>query len=347
MKKWRQVGLIGLVMLLLTACQGKSAGNTTAENIKDMPYRIAMITDTNGVDDRSFNQSAWEGMQQWQKDHNFRSGAISYYQSHSANDFIPNINIAMVDHYNYIFGVGMLMINAIDQVAQYNPNQKFAIIDGYVDQPNVVSVNFLDNEAAYLAGVAAASTTETKKVGFIGGTQTEGIWRFEAGFVAGVKATDPSVQVDVQYADTFGDAGIGQQIANGMYSNGADIIYSAAGQTGNGAFTETRNRMEQGGKKLWMIGVDRDQSAEGKWSGGNFTLASTLKGVGASIRNLANRDMEKGDFPGGQTLSLGLKDGAVSLKDNQMSDKAKANVKAAEEKILSGEIKVPLKPDGK
>ena len=99
-------------------------------------------------------------------------------------------------------------------------------------QKNVASVRFADNEAAYLAGVAAAKTTKTKQVGFVGGIESEVISRFAAGFKAGVESVDPSIKVQVDYAGSFGDAAKGKTIAAAQYAAGADVVYQAAGGTG-------------------------------------------------------------------------------------------------------------------
>ncbi|MHA6603608.1 BMP family lipoprotein [Aerococcus urinae] len=344
-KKVKTLVIGALAGLALAGCQGQNAGtsgSSTSDKSASDEYRIAMVTDGNGIDDRSFNQSAWEGMEKWAKDHGFSENARSFYQSHSEADFIPNLSTATADNYNIVFGIGSFMVEPIQKIAENNPDQHYGLVDGQVDLPNVVSLAFKDNESAYLAGVAAAKSTKKDKVGFIGGMKIPGIERFEAGFKQGVKDTKPEVKVDVQYADSFGDAARGQQISSSMYQNGIDIIFTAAGQTGNGAFTETRNRLENGEKGLWIIGCDRDQSSEGEWSQGNFTLASTLKLIGTTIAKVTDQSMS-GDFPGGQSQFNGVKEGAVDLVDTNLDDEAKAAVNEAREGIKSDKITVPEK----
>ncbi|MDZ7835163.1 MAG: BMP family ABC transporter substrate-binding protein [Alkalibacterium sp.] len=167
------------------------------------------------------------------------------------------------------------------------------------------------------------------KVGFIGGIRGPVIDRFQTGFEAGVAHVDDSIEVDVQYAESFTDAGIGQQLAAGMYANGADVVYHAAGAVGNGVFTEARNRMESDSDtQLWVIGVDRDQQEEGDYDGGNLTLTSTIKAVGAAIQESANQAMEEG-FPGGETIAYGLEEGGVDLVEGNLSDEAWSAVEEA------------------
>jgi len=358
--KLRSLLAIGSSAFLLAACQGEDAGSPasedpateeedtgtdseeTGEETEATDFSIAMITDEGGVDDRSFNQSAWEGMQEWGQENGLEEGSgYAYYQSDDSSDFVPNLNQALTDGYDIIYGIGYLLLDAVNDVADQNPDQHFGIVDDISDRDNVVSLTFADHEAAFLAGVAAAHTTETDKVGFIGGIAGPVIDRFETGFTAGVQHVDEGIEVDVQYAESFGDAGIGQQIAAGMFSNGADVIYHAAGAVGNGVFTEARNRMESDAdNQLWVIGVDRDQQEEGEYDGGNLTLTSTLKEVGTAIQEATNRTIEEG-FPGGETIAYGLEAGGVDLVRGNMSDEAWSAVEEARQGIVDGEIEVP------
>ncbi len=141
------------------------------------------------------------------------------------------------------------------------------MIDGL---DNVLSATFKDNEASYLAGIAAAYTTETNVVGFIGGVKGEVIDRFDAGFKAGVdagaKELGKEIKVLNQYAGDFSAPDKGRSIAKGMYAQNADIIFHASGGTGNGVFQEAKSLNESGDKKVWVIGVDRDQSDEGEYT---------------------------------------------------------------------------------
>jgi len=304
-------------------------------------FRIAMVTDEGGVDDRSFNQSAWEGMQAWGEEVGAEEGQYAYYQSNDSADFIPNFNQALAEGYDIIYGIGYLLQEAVEDVAKLNPDQHFGLVDSVSDVENVVSLTFRDNEAAFLAGVAAAHTTESGKVGFIGGQKGAVIDRFQTGFEAGVAHVDDSIEVDVQYANSFADAGIGQQIAAAMFTNGADVVYHAAGAVGNGVFTEARNRLESNpDEQIWVIGVDRDQEAEGDWEGGNFTLTSTIKGVGDAIINATNLTIEEG-FPGGENIAYGLAEDGVDVVRGNMSDEAWEAVEAARAEVIDGTIEVP------
>ena len=196
---------------------------------------------------------------------------------------------------------------------------------------------------------AAAKTTKTKQVGFVGGMESEVITRFRAGFEAGVKSVDPSIKVQVDYAGSFGDSANGKTIAAAQYAAGADVIYQVAGGTGAGVFSEAKdlNEKKNEDEKVWVLGVDRDQKAEGEYTSkdgkkSNFVLASSLKKVGESVKDLAKKAAD-GKFPGGEVITYSLKDGGVDLTTDNLSADAKKAVEDAKAKILDGSLKVPEK----
>src|SRR5699024_2669829 len=173
------------------------------------------------------------------------------------------------------------------------PDQQFAIIDYVVDQPNVDSLNFQDNEAAFLAGVAAASVIETNIVGFIGGVVGIVLDRCEAGCVDGAEAVNPDIVVTVEYVGSFADAPRGRQLAAAIYAADTDIIFQAAGDSGNGVFSEAKDLVSADPKRnIWVIGADMDQDAEGiieiDGEERGLTLTSTLKQIGDSIQLFTN-----------------------------------------------------------
>ena len=358
MKQVKFLGL-GLAAVALTiglaACGGNSKKNANTKG--DPQHSVVMVTDTAGIDDKSFNQSAWEGMQEWGKEHKLPEGpqGYAYIQSNEASDYTSNIDQAISSQFKTIFGIGYLLKNAVVDAADANPETNFVLIDDTVNgKNNVASATFRDNEAAYLAGVAAANETKTNKVGFVGGEEGVVIDRFQAGFEKGVadaaKELGKEITVDTKYAASFADPAKGKALAAAMYQNGVDIIFHASGATGQGVFQEAKDLNESGsGDKVWVIGVDRDQDADGKYKTkdgkeDNFTLTSTLKGVGTAVQDIANRALED-KFPGGEHLVYGLKDGGVDLTDGYLNDKTKEAVKTAKDKVISGDVKVPEKPE--
>lgn len=343
MANWKKIAIFGASTLLLTACGNDSGGDgdNDAGGDGDDDFTIAMVTDTGGVDDRSFNQSAWEGMQEWADENDFDDDTVRYYQSDAESEYVPNLNNATADDFDIVYGIGFLLEDPVETIAEQNPDNWYGIVDTVVDLPNVVSLNFRDHENSFLAGMAAALTTETDKVGFIGGIEGKIIDRFQTGFEAGVKHIDDSIEVDIEYADSFDDAGAGQQIASAMYSNGADVIFHAAGAVGNGVFQEARNRMEDGSDTdLWVIGVDRDQEDEGNWDGGNLTLASTVKEVGTAIKLSADEAMD-GNFQGGENISYGFDEEGIDFTKGQIADDDWEKIEDARQDIIDGEIEVP------
>ncbi|MGY3779724.1 BMP family lipoprotein [Isobaculum melis] len=351
MKKRSLIGLLALgvgVSMTLVACGGnKDKDSSKDKGGSDSKYAAAIVTDVGGVDDKSFNQSAWEGLQEWGKENDLErgKGGFDYFQSNTDADYMNNLNNAVKQGYTTVFGVGYKLTDAISEVAGQRQDTNFVIIDSVVeDRDNVASVLFKDQEASFLAGIAAAKTSESKKIGFVGGMEGEVIGRFEAGFLAGVKAVDPSIKVDVVYAEAFDAPEKGQQIAAAMYNNGVDVIFHASGATGNGVFSEAKDIMKNDpSKKVWVIGVDRDQEEEGKYDGGNVTLTSTLKGVGATVKDIANRSKD-GKFPGGEVISYGLKEEAIDLTEGNLTEDVQKAVDEYREKIISGDIEVPDKP---
>ena len=350
-KQWLGLGLVAVAAFGLAACGNRSSRNAAStSSSSDLKTKAAIVTDTGGVDDKSFNQSAWEGLQAWGKEHNLeKDKGYTYFQSTSEADYANNLNQA-AGSYNLIFGVGFALHNAVEEAAKEHADLNYVLIDDVIkDQKNVASVTFADNEAAYLAGVAAAKTTKTKQVGFVGGMESEVITRFEAGFKAGVASVDSSIKVQVDYAGSFADAAKGKTIAAAQYAAGADVVYQVAGGTGAGVFSEAKsiNESKNENEKVWVIGVDRDQAEEGKYTSkdgkeANFVLASSLKQVGTTVKDLANK-AEKGEFPGGQVIVYSLKDKGVDLAVTGLSEEGKKAVEDAKAKILDGSIKVPEK----
>ncbi|MBM7314260.1 BMP family ABC transporter substrate-binding protein [Streptococcus suis] len=351
-KKLVGLGVVSLAALTLAACGSRTSTSSSSESSSDSAVKAAIVTDVGGVDDRSFNQSAWEGMTAWGEENSLTENTdYTYFQSASESDYVTNLDSAVSGGYNLIFGIGFALESAIAEVAPNNPDTHYVIVDSVVpDQDNVVSVGFADHEASYLAGVAAAKSTKTNHIGFIGGMEGVIIDRFEAGFVAGAKSVNPDIKVTVDYAGSFADAAKGQTLAAAQYAAGADVIFHASGGTGNGVFAaaksenETRNEAD----KVWVIGVDRDQSAEGEYTSkdgksSNFVLASTLKQVGTSVKDIANKALA-GEFPGGEVLQFTLADGGVELAETNLSTEASEAVAAAKKAILDGSVTVPEAP---
>lgn len=349
---------VSLVLAAGTLLAGCGAGadkkeEAGGEGKKDV-FSIAMVTDEGGVDDKSFNQSAWEGIQEYGKENDLEKGkgGYNYLQSASDADYATNLNTLVRNDFDLIYGVGFKLQGAVNEIAGQQKNAHFAVVDTVVEQPNVASIIFKENEGSFLAGVVAGLTTKTNKIGFVGGIESDLIKKFEVGFIEGVKAVNPEAKVDAQYVGAFTAADRGKAIASSMYGSGVDIIYHAAGGSGNGVFSEAIDlKVKDPDREIWVIGVDKDQYEDGKGktkSGEEFdvTLTSMVKRVDVAVKDLAEK-AKNGDFPGGQVLEYGIQEDAIGLApaphDEHLSKEVKAKVAEYQEKILKGDIVVPTK----
>ena len=325
-----------------------SNNNTGSDSNTEEPssdFSVAMVTDVGGIDDKSFNQSAWEGVQKFGSDNGLAKGdgGFDYLQSQSDADYNTNLNNLLRRDFDLVFGVGFMMGDALLEVANENPDSMLALIDSEVEAENVANILFKEQEGAYLAGVVAASMSKTGKIGFVGGVDIPVINRFHAGYVEGAKAVNPDIEIQVNYTEAFDDASKGKIAANAMYSSGVDIIFHAAGGTGNGVFSEAKERKaKDANADVWVIGVDADQYAEGQVDAStNITLTSMLKGVNKAVIDIATKAKE-GNFPGGTTTVYGLAEDGVGLADSRgaIPQEILDKVEEYKAKIASGEIKV-------
>lgn len=299
----------------------------------DNSIKVTMITGVGGINDRSFNQSSWEGLQKAQKDLGVEVG---YIESNQDSEYTANIETAVDEGNSLIIGVGFKLGDAILEAAKNYPDQKFAIVDAdYGDKTpdNVTCITFSEEQAGYVVGLVAGKMTKTNKVGFIGGIEGVVIKRFEAGYKAGVKEANPNAQVIDQYANTFTDSAKGKSIAQQMYKNGADIIFSAAGDVGLGAIEAAK---EQG---KFAIGVDRDQNEIAP----DTVITSAMKKVNEGVYNTV-KDLKEGKFDGGQVKVYGLENDAVGLAPTTEKNVPKEVIDYVNEqikKVVNGEVIVP------
>ncbi len=260
-----------------------------------------MVTDVGGLGDRSFNDSAYRGLLASQA----RLGAyIQVLQSRSAADYQPNLSALSNLRFDMIYAIGFLMSRDLDEVAQANPSQHYAIIDAVVPDPNVVSVTFKEEDGSFLAGALAAMMSRTHHIAFLGGQDIPLLEKFEAGFVAGAREVDPRTRVDVKYVGSFDDVAAGKELTDLLFDDGADIVYAAAGKATLGAIDSVKQRSGD-----YVIGVDSDQDAlaPGK------ILTSIVKKVNGAVFDVA-RAIQLGHPLTGH-LVLGLKQHAIGLTD--------------------------------
>lgn len=259
-------------------------------------YKIAMVTDIGGLGDQSFNDAAYRGLQRAAKELGME---IKVVESKKMDDYETNLSNLADQKYDEIWAIGFLMTDALNNVAKRYPNTKFGIIDSVVDQPNVMSVVFKEEEGSFLQGVLAGLMTKSNIIGFVGGMEFPLIIKFESGFRAGVKAVNPKARVLVGYTGKFDDPGKGKELAMTQYSQGADIIYHASGACGIGVIQAAKE------KKLLAIGVDSDQAHLAP----SAVLSSMLKRVDTGVF-MGAKALVEGKWKAGVTV-LGLKEDGV------------------------------------
>lgn len=295
-----------------------------------------MVADVGGVNDQSYNQGAWEGLQALEEETGIK---VSFIETVQMSDLATNFDKATDGDHDLIWGVGFNTADPLAASAKMNPELSYAIVDHeYGDDilPNVTSAVFDVEEASFIVGYIAGLTTETNKVAYIGGMRSPVMDLFEYGFKAGVdyaaKELGKEIQVEVQIAESFTDAAKGKAIAASLYSGGCDIIFPAAGATGNGVIEQAIE------DDKWVIGVDRDQL----YLAPDNILTSALKHVGAVTNDLSKRIVE-GEELGGQVIRYGLANGGVGIPENNPNMDPQVYEKALEiqELIINGEIDPP------
>lgn len=288
-----------------SAAAAESKAESTAAKTD---FKIGMVTNTGGVNDQSFNQSAWEGLQKLSKD---TGATVKYSESKQESDYATNLDKAADDGNNLIWGIGFAMADAVTNSAKQNPDINYAIVDNsYGDKTpaNVTGVMFRAQEPSFLVGYIAAKTTKTGKVGFVGGMTSAIIDQFEYGYRAGVayaaKELGKKITVESQYAESFTDSAKGKAIATKMFSNGCDVVFHAAGGVGVGVIEAAKEANK------YAIGVDRDQA----YLAPKNVLTSALKLVNQAVE-LVSKEAIDGKEIGGKTYTYGLTESAVGIPE--------------------------------
>lgn len=349
-KKNLLVVLLMSLAMLLVACGGKNSktnedepANNAAEKTAEgeaasSDLIVGFVTDEGGINDASFNQGVYEGIGEAEAEFGIKR---VYKESADANDYLPNFESLLDENVNLVIGAGYKMGDVIEQVAKQNPDIKYAIVDHSPSEPidNLMGIMFRAQEPSFLVGYIAGRTTESNKVGFIGGQESTLISNFEYGFKAGVdyaaKELGKEIEIASQYVGGFTDAQKGKAIAAQMYQQGADVIFHAAGGAGDGVIEAAKEADK------WVIGVDRDQSEAAPEN----VLTSAMKNANVAVYEVIKKLVETGEFEGGSTIELGLKDaGSVGIapsSDVNVAPEVLEAVKEVEQKIIDGEITVP------
>jgi basic membrane protein A len=352
MKFFRRSAIAALAVvaaLTLSAC-GSDSGSAS----KDV--KIGLAYDIGGRGDKSFNDSAAEGLERAKSEFGFEAKEVTV-TTGSDSEREDKLRLLAEAGYNPIIAVGFLYATPIKAVATDYPEINFAIVDdSSVVLPNVAGLVFAEEQGSYLAGVAAALASKTGKIGYIGGVRIPLLQKFEAGFVAGVKATNTSATVDVKYVTEppdfggFNDPAKAKVIAKGMIDKKIDVIYSAAGGSGAGNFAAAVDAAKAG-KKVWTIGVDSDQYLSASADEQENMLTSMLKQVGNAVYDViaTAKDGAAVNDPIGDAGAVGRvydlsRDGVGVSYSGGYIDQYKDQIDKAVEGIKSGAIKVPTTP---
>ena len=258
-------------------------------------------------------------------------------------DYVPNLTTLADNGNDLVIAVGYLFAGAVAETAPKYPDTSFLFIDEVNDSPNVMNALFAAEQGSYLVGIAAGLQSiedKSNTVGFVGGMEGPLIGAFQAGFEQGVLAANPDATIIVDYADSFGDPAKGQTLAAKQYNAGATVIYQAAGGSGNGVIKEARER-----KDVWVIGVDKDQYADGEYDGGNVILTSMIKRVDTASYTAA-KAIKDGTFTAG-TMIFDLKNegvGAELTEGRNLSKEMIDTINSYKEKVIAGDIVVDSTP---
>ena len=345
---------------------------------KEKALKVGLVTDVGGRGDHSFNDSALRGLELWGAGKKMEGGGYKdaspeelketlpqdlaargiapvagitpvVLQSKVAEDYEPNLELLVDQGVGMAIGVGFMLENAVETVAKRNPDAKFLLIDSPLvsaegqpyTAPNVRAVTFREEQGSFLVGALAGLTSKSNKVGFVGGMEVPLIKKFEAGFRAGVAATNPKATVLVNYTGSFDNVAAGKQVGQDLVTKGADVVYHAAGSDGLGVIQAVKEA-RAAGKSVFVIGVDSDQSHLAP----EAVLTSMLKRVDLAVYE-AVRDLSQGKLQGGDVV-LGLKEGGVSYAPVRVEFPGKAEalqkVEELRGKIIAGELQVPTHP---
>lgn len=347
-----RVGVSTGVLTALLAAAAVTAAATPAAVAQD-GFKACQVTDTGGVDDKSFNQAAWEGAQRAAAD---IGGEAKVLESNAETDYEPNINSFVAEGCDVIVTVGFLLGDATKVAAEANPDVNFSIVDYAYDPtiPNVLGQVFATHEAAFLAGYVAASVTQTGILGTFGGINIGGpVTDFMDGFVWGAEYYNAQKGTSVQvlgwdpatkeglFTGNFDSLSDGRDFAKNLNDEGADIVLPVAGPVGGGSAALAA---ELGTDTLKIIGVDADwylTDPDHK----EVYLTSILKKVDATVEEAIKR-AHAGTLEGGVLVGT-LENGGVGLApfhdfEGLVSDETKAELETIAAGIIDGSIKVGM-----
>jgi len=338
--------LIATSIMMMTSCREDAPARQLAEG----EISALLLTDATGIDDRSFNAAAWQGMldfygETWDRTPS-RGRLYDVLTAGTMADYIPNLRLAADGDFDLIIATGFTWREAVVEVASIYPDQNFLIVDvAGINLPNVMEAIFAEHEGSFLVGAAAALQAieegiENPRFGFIGGIPGALITRFHVGFVQGVLSIIPDADVLDFYVNSWGEPALARTQAMAWYNDGVFAIFSAAGASGNGTIAEARDQRLMG-RNVWAIGVDSDQFEEGRYSATeSAVLTSMIKRVESSVVYALNA-VEAGDFYGRTIVfDLPMEGVGFSTTNPALRPSVITQVEEIRERIISGDIVV-------
>ncbi len=328
---------------------GGAATSSTPATAAGAAIRVGLVTDVGKVDDKSFNQSAWEGVKGAADKNGYKA---NYIETADQKDYATNIQQFVSQKYDIIVTVGFLIADATNKAATANPGIQFIGVDQFQDPTkspkNYTSLVFQEDQAGYLAGALAAYMSKTGHIGAVLGTDNvPPVYRYGEGYRQGALSVNSSIKVDTIYHEdnnAFNDPDWGSKTAGTLISNGADVIFGAGGKTGNGALIGLAQTAAQSGKTLYAIGVDTDQYLTVP-EAQKYLLSSATKGLSDGTSTLvtmaANKQAPGGNFTG----KVGL--APFHDLDSAVSQATKDKITKLTSDIASGAVKTgvaPVKP---
>ena len=333
-KKILAVMMSAVMVLSLVACGGGASEETGNAGDDAKTLKVGLVTDLGGVEDQSFNQSAWEGLQRAKEDFGVE---VNYLSSGADSDYEPNIATFVDEEYDLIISVGYLLADATRAAAEANPDTKFAIIDDATcaDLANVTCLTFKQEQASYLVGYVAGLMTQKNNVGIVLGMASDTMNLFGYGYCAGALDANPEITIQQGNANSFGDPAMGSTLTTNFVTNGADIVFHAAGATGTGVIAECQ------AKGIMAIGVDSDQN----YLAPETVITSAMKRVDNAVYDSVAKLVE-GTLEGG-IAEYDLTNGGVDIAPTTdlLPEEVVAAVAEIKEKIIAGEIVVPNSKD--
>jgi len=332
---------------MFTGCSKKAPGKTETAS-KDITVRL--LTDSTGIDDKSFNAAAWRGILEFYGDtwDNTKERGIAYdvMTAPTQDMYVPNLKQATDEGYDLIVATGFTWADALAEVAASNPRQKYLIVDtDWLEGSNIMQAAYAEHEGSFLVGAAAALKAKedgitNPRFGFIGGVPGGLITKFEVGYVQGVLSVIPNAQIVDYYVNSWGEPALAKTQAKNWYDSGVYAIYSAAGGSGNGTIAQAKE-YRLAGKNVWAIGVDSDQFAEGLYTANDSAvLTSMLKLVETSLVYALNA-VKNGTYKGELITFDLVKDGVgFSTTNSALNNAIVTQLDALKQKIIKGEIVV-------